>query len=129
MHSPVLISDKVKAAIAVFALVAGSTIDCNTTPANAQAQPPAQNGPAHVTITTLRTCRVYEDDSYVCGTYRVITYPFSTSLNHMDVDPTFPTVSGCIPGGVCDTPYTNDCPLDVEDVDCWNATHTTNPTP
>lgn len=31
-------------------------------------------------------------------------------------------LSGCIPGALCDTPYTDDCPPGLEDVECWEAT-------
>lgn len=66
-----------------------------------------------------RGCLVFEDDSFICGTWRL------TTSDDWEVDDSTPFVSGCIPGGLCDepTPFTDDCPPSLEDVECWNATH------
>lgn len=64
-----------------------------------------------------RVCIVYEDDSFICG--RALPAPGPS----WGVDRTFPWIEGCIPGGLCDTPYTDDCPPPLEDVECWIAVH------
>jgi hypothetical protein len=58
-------------------------------------------------------CVVFEDDSFVCGHL----------VRDGWVDPYQPRVAGCIPGGLCDTDWTDDCPPGLEDVECWMATH------
>jgi hypothetical protein len=60
-------------------------------------------------------CLTFEDDSYVCGTL------MTTESGDWSWDETKPFVAGCIPGGLCDTEYTDDCPPGLEDVACWEA--------
>lgn len=65
-----------------------------------------------------RGCITYEDDSFVCGTLE----PDDVNGVYWGIDRDKPFVTGCIPGGECDTSYTDDCPASLEDVECWNAT-------
>lgn len=64
-----------------------------------------------------RGCLTFEDDSFVCGTYVLNDNSQWTLVTDR------PYVTGCIPGGLCDDDWTDDCPTVTEDVECWDLRH------
>lgn len=74
---------------------------------------PTTSTPVHAS--EPRTCLVFEDDSFICGVIEQ-----SHDGNTWFVDRTHRYVTGCIPDGLCDTAFTDDCDNDTEDVACYD---------